>query len=106
VRLVQISDAHLFASPDGRLSGMNSQQSLDAVLALIRAQQTRIDLVLCTGDLAQDASEAAYRRLHAAVGELGAAQRSLAGNHDDPAAFARALGEGSEILEKRHALGA
>src|SRR5690606_9381838 len=83
-----------------------SQQSFDAVLALIRAQQHCIDLVVCTGDLTQDASEAAYRRFHGGVDSLGAPQRWLPGNHDEPAAFARALGSHSECLEKRYALGA
>ena len=51
LRVVQVSDCHLFASTEGKLLGLNTQFSLDRVLELVRAEQTHMDLILATGDL-------------------------------------------------------
>ena len=63
LRVVQLSDSHLFADTEGKLLGLNTQFSLDRVLELIRSEQPSIDLILATGDLSQDASYEAYKRL-------------------------------------------
>ncbi|MCH8544069.1 MAG: 3',5'-cyclic-AMP phosphodiesterase [Alcanivorax sp.] len=91
LRVVQLSDCHLFAEPTGKLLGLNTQYSLDKVLDLIRAEQPRIDLLLATGDLSQDASYASYERLQAALAPLDAPTFWLEGNHDKPAPMLSAL---------------
>ncbi|HSX71405.1 MAG TPA: metallophosphoesterase, partial [Pseudomonas sp.] len=64
VLLVQLSDSHLFAEPDGKLLGMNTHDSLEKVVEQVRAEQQDIDLILATGDLSQDGSVASYRHFH------------------------------------------
>ena len=90
-RLLQISDPHLFADPEGDLLGQRTRLTLEGVLNLARANSGAADRVLLTGDLSQDASPAAYRYLADRCGRLGLPCHALPGNHDDPAEMARSL---------------
>lgn len=89
--MVQVSDCHLFASTEGKLLGLNTQFSLDRVLELVRAEQPRMDIILATGDLSQDASQDAYARLDNALSEFGVPTYWIEGNHDKPAPMLEAL---------------
>ncbi|PTY35661.1 phosphodiesterase [Saccharospirillum sp. MSK14-1] len=82
LNIVQITDPHLHASQDGTLLGMNTQKGLDHILERIQAEQNHIDLVLATGDIAQDGSVEAYRRFIQLMQPLNAPLRWTAGNHD------------------------
>lgn len=53
--LVQLSDSHLFAEAEASLLGMNTRDSLRAVIDLVLKQQPNIDLMLATGDLSRTA---------------------------------------------------
>lgn len=90
-RLLQISDPHLFADPEGDLLGQRTRLTLEGVLNLAQANSGAADRVLLTGDLSQDASPAAYRYLADRCGRLGLPCHALPGNHDDPAEMARSL---------------
>lgn len=81
LRLVQITDCHLGERPGVPLLNIDTDRSLGAVLDLIRRQQPVFDLVLATGDLSDNGSAAAYRRLLEYTRDLGTA-RWLPGNHD------------------------
>ena len=83
VLLVQLSDSHLFANAHGSLLGLNTRQSLHHVVDLVRAEQPSVDLLLGTGDLAQDGSVAAYQHFRQVTEPLAAAARWIPGNHDD-----------------------
>ncbi len=91
LRVVQLSDCHLFADTEGKLLGLNTQYSLDRVLELIRAEQPDIDLILATGDLAQDSSYDAYKRLDDALNAFPAPCYWIEGNHDKPAPMLEVL---------------
>lgn len=90
-RLIQITDTHLFDSVDGALRGLNTAQSLAAVVARVRAQETRIDGILATGDLSHDGGTPSYRHLLRLLAPLQAPVYCLPGNHDDMSVFACAL---------------
>lgn len=83
VHVVQLTDAHLFADPAGSLLGLNTRDSLGHVVGQVLREQPRIDLLLCTGDLSQDASEASYAAFRQMTAVLGAPSRWLPGNHDE-----------------------
>ncbi|CAK17612.1 3',5'-cyclic-AMP phosphodiesterase [Pseudomonas entomophila] len=83
VHVVQLTDAHLFADPAGSLLGLNTRDSLGHVVGQVLREQPRIDLLLCTGDLSQDASEASYAAFRQMTAVLGAPARWLPGNHDE-----------------------
>ncbi|MGH8361787.1 MAG: metallophosphoesterase, partial [Gammaproteobacteria bacterium] len=80
LRVLQISDTHLFADPGGTLHGVNTRETLQRVLDTA-ARQPRPDLVLATGDLVHD-QPAAYPVLAEMLRQLHAPVAAIAGNHD------------------------
>ncbi|QXH51039.1 3',5'-cyclic-AMP phosphodiesterase [Pseudomonas fakonensis] len=83
VHVVQLTDAHLFADPAGSLLGLKTRESLAHVIGQVRREQLRIDLLLCTGDLSQDASVASYEAFRDLTAVFDAPTRWLPGNHDE-----------------------
>ncbi|KFZ36023.1 metallophosphatase [Shewanella mangrovi] len=84
VRLVQMTDPHLFAEPDGNLLGVNTANSLAAVVSTVQALNYPADLLLATGDISQDFSAESYRNFVKAIAPLDLPCHYLPGNHDDP----------------------
>lgn len=82
LRLVQCSDMHLFANPDSQLLGLNTQHSFEQVVALVKQQQSFIDLLLTTGDIAQQSEPATYQRFLQTMQSLDATHFCIPGNHD------------------------
>ncbi len=82
IRIIQISDIHLLADTNGSLLGVNTQESFDAVIELVRKEKEPLDLILLSGDLAQDGSEIAYRRLSSLLKVLQIPIYFVPGNHD------------------------
>lgn len=98
VCLVQLTDSHLFGDANRTLLGMNTCESLQRVIACVRDEQPRIDLLLATGDLSQDGTQASYARFRDLTASLKAPARWLAGNHDEPLPMEQAA-QGSQVLE-------
>ena len=98
VLLVQLSDSHLFAEAAGRLLGMDTQDSLQRVIERVLQEQPQIDLMLASGDLSQDGSEASYQRFRQMTAVIPAPARWFPGNHDEVPAM-RAASQGSDFLE-------
>ncbi|BDH44549.1 3',5'-cyclic adenosine monophosphate phosphodiesterase CpdA [Salmonella enterica subsp. enterica serovar Choleraesuis] len=82
VRLLQITDTHLFASKQETLLGVSTWDSYQAVLAAIVEQQRDYDLIVATGDLAQDHSVDAYRHFAEGIARFSEPCVWLPGNHD------------------------
>ncbi|MCF4174096.1 3',5'-cyclic-AMP phosphodiesterase [Vibrio mediterranei] len=82
VRLLQLTDTHLFAPQDGCLLSVNTQESFNAVVAEIVAQGTQFDALLATGDISQDHTEASYEKFVAGIEPLALPCYWLPGNHD------------------------
>ncbi len=85
VRVVQLTDTHLCRSEGGTLLGMDTDHSLQAVIDLVKAERPAIDLLLGTGDLSDQGSLEAYRRLQQYFNQLTETHCWLPGNHDDRA---------------------
>ncbi|WP_339515860.1 3',5'-cyclic-AMP phosphodiesterase [Pseudomonas sp. RL_15y_Pfl2_60] len=98
VLLVQLSDSHLFAEANGKLLGMDTEDSLQRVLDRILEEQPQIDLVLASGDLSQDGSEASYARFRQMTSVIRAPMRWFPGNHDELHAMQAAC-VGSNLLD-------
>jgi len=92
VRLVQITDTHLFEDPAARLEGVSPQAGYDRVLAAVSGGP-RPDVILVTGDLTHDGSKAAYERLCRDLMPLADHVRVVPGNHDDPDNLVSCFGE-------------
>lgn len=99
IHLVQITDTHLYGKSTGTLLKMNTHNSFEHVVELVREKEDNLDLILATGDIAQDASESAYSRFTDRVGTLGAPYRWIPGNHDK-AEVMRTAAESPDVNEK------
>ena len=82
LRVLQLTDPHLMADPDGELLGVNTRASLDAVVAAVKQSGFSPDLILATGDLAQDGTVAAYQAFAERLAEFDCPAIWMAGNHD------------------------
>ncbi len=78
--VLQISDTHLRAEPSTSPHN-NSDARLQATIDAVR--DVHPDLVLLTGDLADDGSLAALQRVQTMVDVLSSPVLAVAGNHDD-----------------------
>jgi 3',5'-cyclic-AMP phosphodiesterase len=80
--VLHITDPHLFAEPDSCLRGTNTRESLQDVLDHILAKGWNADLVALTGDLIQDDTRGAYRRVRDMIDVLRLPVLCVPGNHD------------------------
>jgi Icc protein len=82
VRVVQLTDTHLKPTAGGKLLGLDTDYSLQAVVDLVRREYPEPDVVLGTGDLADSGAGDAYRRLITYFDQVSPAHYWLPGNHD------------------------
>ncbi|MEO1201604.1 MAG: metallophosphoesterase, partial [Pseudomonadota bacterium] len=83
-RVLHLTDPHLFAAADGELRGVVTAASLGQVLDHYRNGGWKADIVIASGDLVQDDSADAYRRLATELGALELPVLAVPGNHDVP----------------------
>ena len=69
-------------------------------MALVKANEDEIDLVLATGDIAQDASEKAYVYFLEIIASLNSPFRWIPGNHDNATVMNR-IAEGYQEVARR-----
>ena len=90
MQILQITDPHLYGSASGRLRGVQTDSSLNAVLDDAFARVPDYSAVLVTGDLVQD-DTSGYLRFRSIFGNLKKPVLCIPGNHDEPAAMRREL---------------
>ena len=105
VRILQITDTHLFAGETDTLLGINTLHSYHAVLDAIVKQQLPADLIVATGDLVQDQSTRAYQRFTDGIAHLPAPCVWLPGNHDYQPSMAQELAAAGISPSKQVLLG-
>lgn len=88
VRLIQFSDTHLLADPDGRLRGAATLPRLQACLAHAQRRFFPADAIVLTGDLVQD-DATAYGTLELLFDRCEAPVLMIPGNHDVPVEMRR-----------------
>jgi 3',5'-cyclic-AMP phosphodiesterase len=98
--VVQISDLHLFADDRQDLLGSNTWKSLDKIMQQLESSSPRPDLILLTGDLSQDESEAAYLKILKRFVTLGIPTYWLPGNHDHVPTMQRVLNQPPVFTDK------
>lgn len=103
VRLVQVTDSHIFADPEGCLLGLNTRQSFEAVCERVLREEWRPDALLATGDLSQDASPESYQYLADYFKDMAIPTFWLAGNHDNPETMELYLSN-SKVLQAKQLL--
>jgi len=92
IRLLQLTDSHLFADPTTELYGVNTSESFQRTLQQAIAESAQPpDAILVSGDIGDDTSESAYLRFRTTLQSAGVPVYCLPGNHDDPGTMARLL---------------
>jgi 3',5'-cyclic-AMP phosphodiesterase len=86
VRVLHVTDPHLMGDQSRALYGVNTALSFRKVLyEALGSGGAPPDVVLATGDIADDLTPEAYGNFLAALQGVGAPVLCLPGNHDDPA---------------------
>jgi Icc protein len=98
INIVQITDTHLGAEPNTPLVGMDTDDSLGAVLALVRARSANPNLLLATGDLSDRGALDAYFRLRTYTRDICEHQFWLLGNHDHAETLRKSAEENVNLL--------
>jgi 3',5'-cyclic-AMP phosphodiesterase len=82
LRILHLTDPHLFASAEGALRDVVTWDSLSRVLRHQLHSGWQADLAVVTGDIVQDDSAAAYDRFRHGLITLGVPVLCVPGNHD------------------------
>lgn len=84
MKILQISDMHIFNDSHGELLGVNTQKSFEAIIDLIEIEERdeQTDLILLTGDLSQDGSANSYKRIASHLKSFNVPIYFIPGNHD------------------------
>ena len=83
IRVLQISDMHVFSDQAQTLLGIPTWDSFQAVVAYLASQKRSFDMVLVTGDISQDKTVASYQSVMQALEVLEVPVHMIPGNHDD-----------------------
>lgn len=84
LRVLQLTDTHLYANPVGTLLGMNTLDSFQRVIRHFRDYHWPLDVLLATGDLVHDASPEGYALVAQMLSGFNVPVFCLPGNHDVP----------------------
>ncbi|MGF1697699.1 3',5'-cyclic-AMP phosphodiesterase [Vibrio lamellibrachiae] len=82
IKLLQITDTHLFAPVDGSLLSVNTLESFQAVVAMVKQSAVKFEAILATGDISQDHSVESYQHFANGIAPLKQPCYWLPGNHD------------------------
>lgn len=84
IHILQLTDTHLFANPDGKLYSINTREKLVEVIHHAKKTLDQVDVVILTGDLVHDESRVGYAVLNSMLSKFDCPKYYLPGNHDDP----------------------
>ena len=95
--IIQLTDSHLFSETNGRLLGLNTLDSLQLVIELVKDEQLDIDLILATGDIAQEPCIESYTEFNEQTATLGAPVYWISGNHDERECLSKVADDGNKV---------
>jgi Icc protein len=104
-RILQLTDLHLRDPSERTLLGVDTEESFLQTLACARQDGAPPDLLLLTGDLAEDPSPHCYQRLQALLQRLPFPSLCIPGNHDDPKIMAQHLMSDEKGIVSHYQLG-
>ncbi len=105
VRLIQLTDSHIFANKEDCLLGLNTRESFEAICERIALEEWRPDVMLATGDLSQDATVESYEYLAKSFKAMDIPTFWIPGNHDNPVTMAKCLTNNKVFAAKQILLG-
>ncbi|STX29692.1 3',5'-cyclic adenosine monophosphate phosphodiesterase CpdA [Legionella beliardensis] len=84
LKIIQISDMHLFAEDESRIFAIDSNVHFSQVIEHIKSHELKdADAIILTGDLSQDETAASYNRIVGAFNGFNLPIYWIAGNHDN-----------------------
>jgi len=92
IRLLQLTDLHLFRDPQETLKGIPTQETLGIVLDVIQAREPTFDQVIVTGDHTHDELPETYQIVREMLGAWDDRLLIVPGNHDDRNVMRAVLG--------------
>jgi 3',5'-cyclic-AMP phosphodiesterase len=101
VRILQVTDCHIIPEGGSEILGTDTFRALQRVLETALALREPPELVVATGDLSDDGSEASYKRLRHLLLDTHLPVYVLPGNHDSVSGMQRFLAGGA-IKTTRH----
>ncbi len=81
--ILQLTDLHILPSSEDTLMGVNTELYWESVLTMAIQNHPESDLIIVTGDLAQEPSQASYQRILETLSRTSIPSICLPGNHDD-----------------------
>ena len=89
LQLIQFTDSHLLEQPEKHFAGISPIASLKAVIKHLKATTdlNDIDLIINTGDVAQDSNTVTYQQYLELLNSLDTPHFLIRGNHDDGVDF-------------------
>jgi len=99
--IVQLTDCHLFTDPRGSLRGIETQPRLRQVIADVRRRVPDFDVLVVTGDTANDEADATYEAFRMELGDWSERLRIVPGNHDDRSSLTRLFPDACERIGER-----
>jgi Icc protein len=84
MKVIQITDTHLFAQDNLEIFGEKSNLRCQEVIArIVNEESDNTDLILLTGDVSQDKTAESYQKMVHYLSGLGIPVYWIPGNHDD-----------------------
>lgn len=102
LKVVQITDMHLFADKAQQLQGHCTYQNLVETVDFLVAAKEEPHFILVTGDISQDGSEESYQLAREQFERLNAAVYWIHGNHDDESIVKPIFEPSSRLQPLRH----
>jgi Icc protein len=84
LKIIQLSDIHIFGETEKKLLGVNTFESFKATLELMKSDLQEVDFIILSGDLSQDYSRKAYIHIADLLKEFKIPIYCVPGNHDSP----------------------
>ncbi|MFO0427653.1 MAG: metallophosphoesterase [Planctomyces sp.] len=85
VRILQITDLHVFADPEAQLKGIPTRKTLQDVVQYIVEKQFEFDFLVITGDHTHDELPQSYQAVRSILAPWHSRLFQVPGNHDDRA---------------------
>lgn len=99
--ILHITDLHMMPRPGETLLGVDTESTFHAVLSKALTEYNKIDLILVTGDLAQEPSPSSYQKIRAKLETCDIPCVCLPGNHDDYEQMLECLNSGHISCRKQ-----
>ncbi len=103
--ILQVSDLHVLPKTDDTLLGIETEYYFKKVLASAYERYGEFDLILATGDLAQQPCVSSYQRIHKIFSHYQTKTVCFPGNHDDYSLMSWLLNKDLVCCDKQTLLG-